>query len=189
LNACAVPWFAVRVKSQCEQSVAHAFRQRDYEEFLPLYWSRRRWSDRIKMLQLPLFAGYLFCRFDPSQRARILEVPGVVHIAGIGKIPLAVDSAEVEAIRLAVNSGQRLEPWNHMQVGDTVRVEEGPLCGLQGVLLRLKGGSHLILSIKMLQRGVAVEVERSLVVPCAPRGESSEHFPHSPMQRATCAVR
>jgi len=147
-----------------------------------MYWSRRRWSDRIKMLQLPLFAGYLFCRFDPSQRARILEVPGVVRIAGIGKIPLAVDSAEIEAIRLAVNSGQRLEPWNYMHVGDTVRVEQGPLYGLQGVLLRFKGGNRLILNVQMLQRGVAMEVEQSWVVPYTPRGRSSEHFDDSFMQ-------
>jgi transcription antitermination factor NusG len=164
------------VRSQCEKCVANALRQRDYEEFLPMYWSRRRWSDRIKMLQLPLFVGYVFCRFDPSHRARILATPGVALIVGAGKMPLPVDCGEIEAIRLAVNSGQRIEPWNHLQVGDTVRIEQGPLCGLRGVLLRFKGSNHLILNVQLLQRGVAVEVEESSVVPCGTRAAAPKPF-------------
>jgi transcription antitermination factor NusG len=144
-----------------------------------MYWSRRRWSDRIKTLQLPLFAGYLFCRFDLSHRARILAIPGVVLIVGIGKMPLAVDYQEIEAIRLAVNSGQRVEPWCQMQTGDKVSIEQGPLAGLRGVLLRYKGNSHLILSVDLLQRGVAVEVEQGWVMPCAPRPATLSSLPVS----------
>jgi transcription termination/antitermination protein NusG len=141
-----------------------------------MYWSRRRWSDRVKLLQLPLFAGYLFCRFDPSHRARILATPGVFFIAGIGKTPLPVDPEEIEAIRLAVNCGGRVEPWNRLQVGHTVRIEQGPLSGLTGVLLRWKGGNHLILNVQLLQRGVAVEVDESWVLPCDPVAASPNPY-------------
>lgn len=159
-----LPWFAVRVKSQCERSVAASLRQRDYEEFLPMYWSRRRWSDRVKMLQLPLFAGYLFCRFDPSHRSRIVAVPGVVHVAGVGSSPLPVPSEEIEAIRQAVDSAQEVQPWNRLQVGHVVRIEQGPLTGLTGMLVRWKNASHLVLNVQLLQRGVAVEVDERWVV-------------------------
>lgn len=159
-------WFAVRVKSRCEWAVSDALRHKGYEEFLPLYWSRRRWSDRVKTLQLPLFAGYLFCRFSLEERVRILATPGVVLVVGRGRTPLPIDSNEVEAIRRAINSGQRITPWPSLEVGRTVRIEEGSLRGLEGVLLRFKGASHLILGVQLLQRAVAVEVPENWVVPC-----------------------
>jgi transcription antitermination factor NusG len=165
-----LPWFALRVRSQCEKAVAHALRERDYEQFLPMYSSRRRWSDRWKTIEVPLFAGYLFCRFEPSHRAKILTTPGVMHIAGIGKAPLAVEVEEIEAIRQAVQSGQCLEPWNRLQVGSQVRIEVGPLKGLQGVLLRFKGTTHLIVNVQLLRRGVAVEVKEEWVAPARING-------------------
>jgi transcription termination/antitermination protein NusG len=159
-------WFAIRVKSRCERVVSEALRQKGYEEFLPLYWSRRRWSDRVKVMQLPLFAGYLFCRFSPDARVPILSTPGVVLIVGQGRTPLPIDANEINAIRTAVNSGQRVEPWPQLEVGRTVRIEEGSLRGLEGVLLRFKGTNSLILGVTLLQRAVAVEVPDKWVVPC-----------------------
>ncbi len=159
-------WFAIRVKSRCEWAVSDALRQKGFEEFLPLYWSRRRWSDRVKVLQLPLFSGYLFCRFAPADRVPILSTPGVVLIVGSGKTPLPIDSKEVESIRAAVNSGQKIVPWPQLEIGRTVRIEEGSLRGLEGVLLRFKGTNQLILGVRLLQRAVAVEVPENWVVPC-----------------------
>ncbi len=163
-------WFAIRTKSQCEKMVSDALRYKGYEEFLPLYWSRRRWSDRIKVIQLPLFAGYLFCRFDLASRNSILTTPGVSHIVGQGRVPLPVDPSEVESIRLAVNSGQNIEPWRGLEVGNKVRIENGPLRGIEGMLLRFKGTNHLILGVQLLQRSVAVEVDESWVMPSTSRG-------------------
>lgn len=158
------PWFAVRVKSRCEKMVSELLRQKGYEEFLPLYCSRRRWSDRIKVVELPLFAGYLFCRFDPTGRAAILATPGVFLIVGQGRTPVAIESTEVEGIRLALGSGQPVRPWPHLAVGQTVRIEMGALRGVEGTLLRFKGSNHLILGIQLLQRSVAVEVDESWVI-------------------------
>jgi len=164
VNVSDLSWFAIRVKSQCEKMVSDALRYKGYEEFLPLYWSRRRWSDRIKVIQLPLFAGYLFCRFDLVHRSSILTIPGVCHVVGQGRVPLPVETGEVERIRLAVSSGQNIEPWRGLEVGNTVRIENGPLRGIEGMLLRFKGSNHLILGVQLLQRSVAVEVDESWVV-------------------------
>lgn len=182
MDYCPLPWFAVRVRSQCERNVSRALREREYEEFLPLYWSRRHWSDRMKMLQLPLFAGYLFCRFDPLHRAKILATPGVVHIVGTGKTPLAIEAAEIDAIRWAVDSGQRIKPWNHVHIGDRVQIEVGPLAGLRGVLLRFKGASHVVISVQLLQRGVAVEVNEDWVTPL-----KKEYCGTNPLAMPPCA--
>ncbi len=158
-------WFAIRVKSRCEWAVSDALRQKGYEEFLPLYWSRRRWSDRVKVLQLPLFSGYLFCRFAAADRVPILSTPGVVLIVGSGKTPLPIEAKEVEAIRVAVNSGQKIVPWPNLEIGRTVRIEEGSLRGLEGVLLRFKGTNQLIVGVQLLQRAVAVEMPEHWVIP------------------------
>jgi len=157
-------WFAVRVKSRCEWAVSDALRHKGYEEFLPLYWSRRRWSDRVKVLQLPLFSGYVFCRFSLGDRVRVLSTPGVVLIVGSGKTPLPIDASEVEAIRMAVNSGQNVVPWPHLEIGRTVKIEEGSLRGLEGVILRFKGTTQLILGVQLLQRAVAVEMPERWVI-------------------------
>jgi transcription antitermination factor NusG len=161
-------WFAVRVKSRFEVAVSKALRSRGFEEFLPTFTARRQWSDRIRVSQKPLFPGYLFCRFEPANRAAVLAIPGVVLLVGQGKTPLPIDAREIESIRLAVTSGLRVEPWSRLQIGNTVRIERGPLSGVQGVLLRFKGANHLILTVQLLQRGVAVELDESWVVASKP---------------------
>jgi transcription antitermination factor NusG len=163
------PWFAIRVKSQCERLVSDTLRQRGYEEFYPQYWSRRLWSDRVKLMQRPLFAGYIFCRFDMDQRRSILDVPGVFHIVGHGKRPLPIDLAEIEALRVVDRSGQTVSPWGGLEVGQIVRIEVGPMSGIQGTLLRFKGTSLLILGVKLLNRSVAVQVDESWVMPLEPK--------------------
>jgi transcription termination/antitermination protein NusG len=180
-------WFAIRVKSRCERAVSEALRNKGYDEFLPLYWSRRRWSDRVKVMQLPLFSGYMFCRFDLSDRVPILTTPGVVLIVGRGRTPLPIESKEVDAIRLALNSGHQVVPWPRLEVGRSVRIEEGSLRGLEGVVLRFKGATHLILGVQLLQRAVAVEVPENWVLPSEstlPTPKHSGDFLNSPGARS-----
>jgi transcription termination/antitermination protein NusG len=166
-----LPWFAIRVKSQCEKMVSDALRYKGYEEFLPLYWSQRFWSDRIKRIQLPVFAGYLFCRFDLPDRNAILKTPGVCNIVGQGGVPHPVDSRELENIRTSLNSGRKIEPWQGFEIGDRVRIGQGPLRGIEGMLLRFKGSTHLVLGIQLLQRSIAVEIDEACVAPA-----ESEHL-------------
>jgi transcription antitermination factor NusG len=171
---CPRQWFAVRVKSQRERSVAEAIGSKGFEEFLPLYEARRRWSDRVKSLELPLFPGYVFCRLDPIQRLPILTVPGVLHFVGIGKTPAPVDESEIAAIQTAVRSGLRVEPWEFLEVGQRVRMEEGPLAGLEGILTEVRKQYRVVVSLTLLKRSVSVEIDRHWLSPLNPKNGRPE---------------
>ena len=159
-----ISWFALNTKARYEDLVAKQVRGKGYEVFLPVYNTRRRWSDRVKELEVPLFPGYLFCRFDPLNRLPILTTPGVIQIVGFGKTPIPVDESEILALQAAVRTSTAREPWPFLQVGDKVRVECGPLSGVEGILLNIKGGRRLVLSVTLLQRSVALEIDASWVV-------------------------
>jgi len=134
-----------------------------YECFLPVSRSTRRWSDRTKSIEVPLFPGYLFCRMNPHNRLTVLMTPGVIQIVGVGKTPIPVEEEEIDAIRRVQRSGLSALPWPYMQVGNVAQILEGPLCGLTGMVVKIKSGVKLVLSVNLLQRSVAVEVERSWV--------------------------
>ena len=159
------PWFALQVRSRYENIVTAHLGGKCYEWFLPLYKCRRRWSDRFKESECPLFPGYIFCRLNPLDRLPILTIPGVVLIAGVGRIPIPIDESEIAAIRAAVNSGLPSQPWPFLQIGHRVRIEHGPLCGLEGILLEFRGHHRLVLSVTLLQRSIAVQVEDAWVTP------------------------
>jgi|HubBroStandDraft_4_1064222.scaffolds.fasta_scaffold42819_2 transcription antitermination factor NusG len=160
LNQLPGKWFAVRVKPQAERMVATVARHKGFEEFLPLYKARRRWSDRFKWVDLPLFPGYVFCRLKQESRLPILTIPGVLHFVGIGKVPVPIDDAEVAAIQTAIQSGLWAEPWPFLGVGQRVRIEEGPLTGVEGLLIEVRKKQRLVVSVSLLKRSVAVEIER-----------------------------
>lgn len=157
------PWFALQVRTRYEAGVADYLHGKGYEYFLPMYKARKRWSDRIKEVNSPLFPGYLFCRFDPQNRLPILKTPGVTQIVGYNHVPVAVDEEEINAIRTLVASGLPNHPCSFLELGNRVRIEEGALRGLEGVLLEVKGRRKLILSITLLQRSVAVEIDSEAV--------------------------
>jgi len=136
-----------------------------YECFLPLYKSVRRWSDRVKELEQPLFPGYLFCRFDFQNRGPLLMTPGVIQVVGVGRTPMPVEESEVEAVRQAVLSGLTNQPWPYLEVGEKVRVNYGSLRGLEGILVNFKGSQRVVLSVTLLQRSVAVEIDLEWVTP------------------------
>lgn len=167
-------WFALNTKLRYEEFVAKHLGSKGYEILLPVYQSRRRWSDRVKKVELPLFPGYLFCRFDSQDRLPILTTPGMIQIVGFGKTPVPVDDAEIAAIQRAVSSGLAKEPWPYLRLGERVRVECGALRGVEGILLNIKGSHRLILSVTLLQRSVAVEVSSAWVVPTDQKSSASQ---------------
>jgi len=158
-------WYALRVKSNCEKLVTAGVRNKGFEEFLPLYRTCHRWSDRLKSAELPLFPGYTFCRIDPNFRLPILTIPGALHFIGIGKVPVPIEDSEVAAIQNAVRSGLPAEPWAYLNVGQLVRLDDGPLAGLEGILIETRKQCRIVVSVSLLQRSVAVEIERNWVTP------------------------
>jgi len=157
------PWFALQVRTRHESGVANYLHGQGYESFLPLYKCRRRWSDRVKEVQTPLFPGYLFCRFDPRDRLPVMKTPGVMQIVGVNRVPVPVDEVEISAIQTLVMSGIPNQPWPFLQVGERVRIESGSLCGFEGILMDFKGTHRLVLSITLLQRSVSVEIDSAFV--------------------------
>jgi len=168
-------WFALRTAAGREKAVAGQLRSKGYEEFLPVFRSKRQWSDRVKELDLPLFPGYLFCRFDFNQRLPILITPGVKLIVGLGKLPTPVSDAEIEALRRVVASGAPAEPHDYLSVGQRVRIREGSLAGVEGILVEAKNSWRMILSVNLLQRSVAVEVDSAVLAPAAPPPDRARH--------------
>jgi len=141
---------------------------RGYTEFLPLYRTGRAWSDRIKELHLALFPGYLFCRFDPDNRLPVLSTPHVHLIVGVGRTPVPVDESEIRAVQLICNSGLGPSPWPYLRTGQRVRIEGGPLFGVEGILIGVKNSRRLVVSVTLLQRSVAVEIDQQWARPVGP---------------------
>ena len=159
-------WYALRLRPKSENLASATLRGKGYEEFLPMYRSRRRWSDRVKELDLPLFPGYLFCRFDVQDRLLpILTTPGVISIVGAGKTPVAVSDEEIAAVQAIVRSGLPAQPWPCLTVGSRVFIERGPLAGFEGIALSVDKAFRLVVSIPLLQRAIAVEIERDWIRP------------------------
>jgi transcription antitermination factor NusG len=163
----ALPWYAIRVQSRFEAVVSTVLRGKGYEEFLPLYRSTRKWSDRIKQLDLPLFPGYLFCRFDSDRPLPVLTTPGVVRIVSAGRTPIPVPEDEIAAVRRILASGLAAQPWPFLGVGSHVVIEQGPLAGLEGMITRTNKNYRLVVSVSLLQRSVAVEIDRAWASPVA----------------------
>ena len=180
---CRPPWFAIRVKSNFEKKVATGLRNKGLEEFLPLYQSRRRLSDRYKTVELPLFPGYLFCRLDLGHRLPLLTTVGFLYIVSLGNKPVPVDEREIAAVQFVVRSGFPVMPWPSLAVGQRVRLESGPLCGLEGVVMQVGMRDRICVSVTLLQRGVSVEVDRDWIRPLSPGRisptDSSSVFPKS----------
>jgi transcription antitermination factor NusG len=165
-------WFALRVKSNFEKTTSQILLQKGYEAFLPTYHTRNRWSDRIKTVERPLFPGYLFCRFYQGDRLPVLVTPGVVGVVGLGKTPVPIPEAEIQAVEAIIRSGLPAMPWPFLRVGQRLLMERGPLRGVEGILQEIKSCYRFVVSVNLLQRSVAAEVESDWVRPVGPQAGS-----------------
>lgn len=158
-------WFAVTVRPRHEKTVARNLSVRGLQPFVPLYSARRRWSDRKKKVDLCLFPGYVFCRFGYEQRLSVLNLPSVTSIVGFGKTPAPIPEQQMEAIQTILNSGLPFGPWPFLKAGRQVRIEHGSMAGLEGVISREKDACRVVVNVDLLQRSVAVEIDREMVSP------------------------
>ena len=158
-------WFAVRTRTTHEKRVTSLLNYQEYECFLPLYTARRCWSDRIKQVELPLFPGYMFCRFDVHLRGPILKTPSVIDIAGLAGKPIPVDDQEIATLQTIHRSGLGVSPHPFLRVGQRVRIEGGSLDGVEGIVEDARRRNRLIVSVSLLQRSVAVEIDSAWLTP------------------------
>src|SRR5262249_37040812 len=161
-------WYALYVRSRFEKVAAEHLHGKGYEEYLPTYMIRRRWSDRVKQVEKALFPGYIFCKFDVTKRLPVLMVPGVISMVSFGGRATAVPDEEIQAVQSIVNSGLSYEPCSFLSVGQRVRIERGPLSGLEGLVVQSKNNWRFIISVHLLQRSVSVEIDRDCVTPIQP---------------------
>jgi transcription antitermination factor NusG len=158
-------WYALYVRARFERAAERCLKGKGYQAFSPFYQTIRKRSGRNKVLDLPLFPGYVFCSFNARKRLPILTTPGVVNIVGAGNIPEPVDLSEIRSVQTIAESGQPVQPWPFLPEGQKIRIEAGPLSGTEGTLLRVKNQLRLVVSITLLQRSMSVEIDQELVRP------------------------
>lgn len=160
-------WFALRVKPQHERTVSYALHKRGFECYVPLHKALRRWSESLKELDLPIFPGYVFCRMDPAQSPGILATPAVYNLVGRGAVPAPVEDHELHMIQRIEQAGLPVIPWPYLKEGQRVGIARGPLAGVSGLLAISNKSWHVVVNVQLLQRGVAVTVDRSDLAPLA----------------------
>jgi len=162
----------MQVRGRSELSVNMILSNKQIESFLPTYERRHRGYDRVRVIQAPLFPGYLFCHFHAHNRMPVLTTPGVIRILGTERHLLPIDDDEIEAIKRIVASRYRVRPYPSFEAGQKMRIVAGPLCGVEGTVVRVKAGSRLVVSVTALQRSIAVELDGDDAIPQALRNKS-----------------
>ncbi len=152
-------WYAAYTCPNHEKRVRDQLEQRSVESFLPVYETLRRWKDRRMRLELPLFPGYVFVHLALRDRLRVLQTPSVVRLVGFGGHLAALPDQEIEALRHGLTREMRMEPYPYLKVGRRLRVRSGPLQGLEGILVRKKNASRFIISLDLIMRSVATEID------------------------------
>jgi transcription antitermination factor NusG len=158
-------WFAAYTTTRHEKAVAEHFAMRNIEAFLPLYKTQRLWKNGCRMnLELPLFPSYVFVRVPVRERVRVLEVPGVLSLVSTAGKPVPLPESDIEALRSSLPF-IKCEPHPYLKVGELVRVKSGSLEGMEGILLRKKGLLRVVISLDLIMKSVAVEVDADNVEP------------------------
>ncbi len=156
-------WFALAVKPRFDKAVARTLDTKGFETFLPLYKKMHNYGARCKEFELPLFPGYVFCRFNALMRLPIVTTPGVTHVLGAGNRPIPLSETEITSLQIAIKAQLPLQPFPFPQVGQRVRIEEGVLAGVVGIIISVKRSVNLVLSVTLLQRSVLLEINRDQV--------------------------
>lgn len=163
---CDRQWIAVYTAPRHERQVTRQLAQKDVESFLPQYELVRRWKTGPTRIRVPLFPGYTFAQIELAQRRVVLEIPSVLRIVGNRLGPTPVSESEIEQLRRAVESGLAV-PHPYLTVGNRVRITHGALCGTEGVLVRKKGQTKIVISIELIRQAVSVEVDACDVEACS----------------------
>ena len=156
-------WYALYTRHQHERSVANLLAGKGFQTFLPLYSTVHRWKDRRKHLLLPLYPGYVFLRDRLDRKLTIMMTPGVHSMVGTTDGPEPIPDFEIDVVKRIIESSLTVEPHPFLRDGDRVRVMYGPLEGIEGILLRKKNSLRLVMSVEMLMKSVAVEIDAFMV--------------------------
>jgi transcription antitermination factor NusG len=158
-------WYAIRTRSRHEKMVSDQLEQKGIETFLPLVKRVQKWSDRIKEVEWPLFAGYNFVRvvLSSPERLRVLRAHGVVGFVGINGSGTAIPESQIQDIRTLLASKVPFEEHPFLKVGQRVRIRGGSLDGVEGVLAAQNGDQSLVISLEPIQRSLSIRVQGYIV--------------------------
>jgi transcription antitermination factor NusG len=163
-------WYSLQVRPNHERSTGLMLQSKGYDTFVPMYRSRRIWSDRVKEIELPVLAGYVFCRFQLNdRRVSVNTTPGVIRIVGVGNRPEPLEEHEILALQRADHSGLIAGPCPYLKSGSIMRICQGSLSGLEGIYVYSKNSHRVVISVTMLQRSVAVDVDLAWLEPIVAR--------------------
>jgi transcription antitermination factor NusG len=157
-------WYALFVRSNQEKRIAQQLSGRDIEHFLPCYGLMSQWRDRRVKLEVPLFPGYLFARLPFSERLKVLTIPNVVSLVGTRNAPSPISEEEIDWIRRGIGQGTAA-PHSYLKIGQRVRITQGALYGLEGILLRTQNNTRIAVSVESISRTFTVEVDPDCVKP------------------------
>jgi transcription antitermination factor NusG len=158
-------WYALYTKHQHEKSAADILRLKGFETLAPTYRAKHRWKDRTKELLLPVFPCYVFVRSAMQRKLDILRTPGVFCMVSSAGQPCVVPEDDMELVRQVSASSVPVEPHPYLRTGEYVRISSGPFAGHKGVLTRIKNGLRVVLSVELLQKSVALELDASVLEP------------------------
>ena len=156
-------WIAVYTKPRHEKTVSNELYKKGYEVYLPLLRERRKWSDRKKWIEFPLFRSYLFAKTDLKNVLFIVQTSGVVKVIKFGAKIGIIQEEIINSIRLMIEGGYKPEPLDYFIKGDPVIVKEGPLKGLNGEVVRIDNNDRLIVRIDAIQHSVPIQIERGFL--------------------------
>lgn len=159
------PWCAAIVRPNLEKAVAATLGRKGFTTYLPLCRERRKWSDRVKTVESPLFPSYVFCRMDPACGREILKTPGIISFVDFGEGPATIPEQEIDLVKRLLNADGRIALWPGLKEGDPVRVICGPLRDIEGTLIQVEKELRVVVGLKMLNRSLAVTVDSGSVAP------------------------
>jgi transcription antitermination factor NusG len=154
-------WYAVQTRARHEKLVAHRFQERGIPTFLPLVTEIHRWSDRKKIVELPLFSCYVFAKIEPTNvdRLRLLKVDGVLSLVGTRAEGTPIPDEQIESVRVILKEKMSWTTHPFLKIGQRVRIRSGALDGMEGILVSRNGDRSLVVSIDAIQRSLAVRLE------------------------------
>jgi transcription antitermination factor NusG len=161
-DAGSLQWFGLAVKPRFDKAVARTLESKGFETLLPLYKKEHKYAAHSREFELPLFPGYVFCRFGEMTKLPIVTTPGVTHILGAGSTPMPLDETEIASLRIAMQAGVPVQPCPFLE-GQRVRINGGVLEGVEGIVMSFRQPLRMVLSITLLHRSVLLEVDRDQV--------------------------
>lgn len=158
-------WYALHTRSRHEKVVDDLLRRKRIETFLPTRKIRRKWSDRIMVIEEPLFKGYLFVHTSLVYRVEILQTKGAVNFVGFGRYPSSVPEKDLMAVRKFIEEDIEVDPFPYLKEGERVVVRSGRFRGVEGFLVCKKNKYRLVVSLDLITQSASIEIDSALVEP------------------------